>query len=117
MIIPAKKLTLITIREYERQVVKRLGELGVVHLKRMSEEEAKRLREAELRRGKELEETCVKLVEIWHALFKAGFEGERGAYRRYIEVRDRLNKLHAQRAEVSHLRKILIGVKSLGEEE
>ncbi len=117
MIIPAKKLTLITIREYERQVVRRLGELGVVHLKRMSEEEAKRLREAELKRAKELEETCVKLVEIWHALFKAGFEGERGAYRRYIEVRDRLNKLHAQRAEVSHLRKILIGVKSLGEEE
>ena len=117
MIIPAKKLTLITIREYERQVVRRLGELGVVHLKRMSEEEAKRLREAELKRAKELEETCVKLVEIWHSLFKAGFEGERGAYRRYIEVRDRLNKLHAQRAEVSHLRKILIGVKSLGEEE
>jgi len=117
LIIPAKKLTLITIRESERQVVRRLGELGVVHLKRMSEEEAKRLREAELGRSRELEETCVKLVEVWHALFKAGFEGERGSYRRYIEVKDRLNRLHAKRAEASHLRKILIGVKSLGEEE
>ncbi|RLG04671.1 MAG: hypothetical protein DRN61_02680, partial [Thaumarchaeota archaeon] len=117
MIIPAKKLTLITIRESERRVVRRLGELGVVHLKRMSEEEAKRLREAELGRSRELEETCVKLVEVWHALFKAGFEGERGSYRRYIEVKDRLNRLHAKRAEASHLRKILIGVKSLGEEE
>lgn len=117
LIIPAKKLTLITRREYERQVVRRLGELGVVHLKRMSEEEARRLREAELKRAKELEETCVKLAETWHSLFKAGFEEERSTYRRYIEVRSRLNRLHAQRGEVSNLRKIITGIRSLGEEK
>ncbi len=117
MIIPAKKLTLITLKDYERQVVKRLGELGIVQLKRISEEDAKRIRETEFKNVRELEEACIKLVEVWQSLFKAGFEEKRETYERYIELRDRLNRLYARRAELRNLKSVLAALRDLGEEE
>ena len=56
MIIPAKKLIVVALRDREEEVLRRLGELGIIQLKKPSErdilgltkEEEARLRELEL---------------------------------------------------------------------
>ena len=116
MIVPAKKLVLITLRDFERRVVRRLGELGVVHFRRLNLWEARELLEVELERAKELEEACVKLAEIWHGLYRSGLE-EESIFRRYVEVRDELRRLYASRAELRRLRDIISGIKAMGEDE
>ena len=116
MIIPAKKLVLITLRDFERQVIRRLGELGVVHLRRMSIWDSRELLEGELERARELEEICVKLAETWHSLYRPSFEDERGIFRRYVEARDELRRLYTSRMELRRLRDIISGIKAMGED-
>jgi V/A-type H+-transporting ATPase subunit I len=117
LIVPLKKLVLITLRDFERQVIRRLGELGVVHLRRMNIWDSRELLEGELGRTKELEETCVKLTETWYSLYEPGFEEEKSIFRRYVEVRDELRRLYASRIEPRRLRDVIAGIKAMGEDE
>jgi len=117
LIVPAKKLVLITLRDFERRVLRRLGELGVVHLRRMNIWDSRELLEGELERVRELEETCVRLAETWYSLYKPGFKDERNIFRKYVEVRDELRRLYASRMELRRLRNIIAGIRAMGEDE
>jgi len=114
LIIPSKRLTLLVVRAHERAVLRRLGELGVVHLKRLSEEDARRFVE-EADKLKELEELSDRLVALWTGLARSGAEdGE--DYRRYVELREKLAELRVRREELKGLLRILEAMERLGEE-
>ncbi len=115
MIIPAKKLTLLTLRDQERIVLRKLGELGVIHLRRLSDEDARRFREAESSKLRELENLSEKLIKLWQDLARLGGE-RREDYQRYVELREKLNELYARRAELKNLKKVLEAAASFGEE-
>jgi len=117
LIIPARKLVIVTLRDHERRVIRRLGELGVVQLRRLGEEDARRIREAEADKLRELEELSGKLIQLWQELSRLGAVEGGEDYRRYIELRNRLEKLYPRRDELRKLKSILKGLRSLGEEE
>ncbi len=117
LIIPAKKLTLVILKDWERLVLRRLGELGVVHLRRLGDEDARRFREAEVEKLRELERLADRLIRLWLELSRLGIAGEEDVYRRYVEVRDRVDELRSRRAELRRLERILAGIKAMGEEE
>ena len=117
MIIPAKKLTLVILRDWERLVLRRLGELGVVHLRRLGDEDARRFREAEAEKLRELEGLADRLIGLWRELSRLGAAGGEDAYRRYAEVKDEVDELRRRRAELQKLERTLAGLRAMGEEE
>ena len=78
MIIPAKKLIVVALRDREEEVLRRLGELGVIQLKEPSEKDLLRLTMEEEARLRELEKLYERLMEIWRALRLGAFEPSKG---------------------------------------
>ncbi|RLF98357.1 MAG: hypothetical protein DRN49_06010 [Thaumarchaeota archaeon] len=120
MIIPAKKLLVITLRDREEEVLRRLGELGVIQLKKPSEKELLKLTAEEEKRLKELEKLYERFMEIWRTLApevaetpeeKVGQE----AYQRYNSLRRRLIHLEAEERELKRRLAIVRALIKIGE--
>jgi len=77
LIIPAKKLIVVALRDREEEVLRRLGELGVIQLKEPSEKDFLRLIKEEARLG-ELEKLYERLMEIWRDLALGVSETSKG---------------------------------------
>jgi len=78
MIIPAKKLIVVAMRDREEEVLRRLGELGVIQLKKPSEKDLLRLTKGEEARLRELEKLYERFMEIWRALVLGVSETSKG---------------------------------------
>ena len=87
MIIPMKKLLVITLIDYEQIVLRRLGELGVIHLKRLGEEDARRLGEVEVERVREVDKLYYRFIQLLETLSRLSMES-------FIELTNSLAKYH-----------------------
>ena len=122
MIIPAKKLIVVAMRDREEEVLRRLGELGVIQLKKPSERDVLKLTKEEEARLRELEKLYERLMEIRRTLTLRVSEipeerAEQETYQRYHLLKRRLSDLEA---EENRLRRRLASIRSLieiGEKE
>ena len=118
MIIPVKKLLIVVLRDRERTLLRRLGELGVIHLKRLGEEDARRFVGTEIEKIRELEKLYYKFIELLGALSRLGVEEEeRKLYEKYVELKKRLDHLLATEAELKKALEAVKALAELGEEE
>jgi len=120
LIIPAKKLLVVTLRDREEEVLRRLGELGVIQLKKPSEKELLKLTAEEERRLKELEKLYERFMEIWRTLAPEVAEtpeekAEQEAYQRYNSLRRRLTHLEAEEKELKRKLAIVRALIKIGE--
>ena len=122
MIIPAKKLIVVAMRDREEEVLRRLGELGVIQLKKPTERDVLKLTKEEEVRLRELEKLYERLMEIRRTLTLRVSEipeekAEQETYQRYHLLKRRLSDLEA---EENKLRRRLASIRSLieiGEKE
>ena len=115
MIIPAKKLIVVALRDREEEVLRRLGELGIIQLKKPSERDILGLTKEEEARVRELEKLYERLMEIRRALTLRVPEipeekAEQETYQRYHLLKRRLRELEA---EENRLRRRLASIRSL----
>ena len=115
MIIPAKKLIVVALRDKEEEVLRRLGELGVIQLKKPSERDVLGLTKEEEVRLRELEKLYERLMEIRRTLTLRVSEipeerAEQEIYQRYHLLKRRLSDLEA---EENRLRRRLASIRSL----
>ncbi|HDD56560.1 MAG TPA: hypothetical protein ENG18_00900, partial [Nitrososphaeria archaeon] len=120
MIIPAKKLIVVALRDREEEVLRKLGELGVIQLKKPSEKEILRLTEEEEARLKELEKLYERFIEIWRTLTLGVPEtpeekAEQEAYQRYNSLRRRLSHLEMEENELKRRLTIVKALIEIGE--
>ncbi len=100
MIIPAKKLIVVALRDREEEVLRRLGELGVIQLKKPGEKDFLRLIEGEEAKLRELEKLYERLMEIWRGLALGVLEtSEERTGREAYQIRSRLSNLEAEGIE------------------
>jgi len=122
LIIPAKKLIVVALRDREEEVLRRLGELGIIQLKKPSERDVLGLTKEEEARLRELEKLYERLMEIRRTLTLRVSEipeerAEQETYQRYHLLKCRLRELEA---EENRLRRRLASIRSLieiGEKE
>jgi len=122
LIIPAKKLIVVALRDKEEEVLRRLGELGVIQLKKPSERDVLRLAEEEEARLRELEELYERFMEIWRTLTLGVSETpeekeEQEAYQRYNSLRRRLSHLEAEENELKKRLTIVKALIEMGEKK
>jgi len=120
LIIPAKKLIVVALRDREEEVLRKLGELGVIQLKKPSEKEILRLTEEEEARLKELEKLYERFIEIWRTLTLGVPEtpeekAEQEAYQRYNSLRRRLSHLEMEENELKRRLTIVKALIEIGE--
>jgi len=122
LIIPAKKLIVVALRDREEEVLRRLGELGIIQLKKPSERDVLRLAEEEEARLRELEELYERFMEIWRTLTLGVSETpeekeEQEAYQRYNSLRRRLSHLEAEENELKKRLTIVKALIEMGEKK
>lgn len=117
MIIPAKKLLIVTLRDREVQVLRRLGELGIVQLRKLSDEDALKFKSMEVEKLRELEAVTNRFLELCRALSGGIFGEETAIYEKYLRLRDKLDELQAKRSILEERRKFLEALSRMGEND
>ena len=128
MIIPAKKLTLVALRDSEEEVLKEIGRLGIIQLRKLSEEEFIGFKEEEVGEIKELEALYERFRELKEKLkiaprsvdvarikeidFKKSLNH---FYDKYHKIEASLNELKRKVARLKKLQAVLRKLKEVGE--
>jgi len=118
VIIPVKKLLIVALRDKERILLRRLGELGVIHLKRLGEEDARKFVGTEVEKLRELEKLYYRFINLLGVLGEIGVEKEeKELYEKYVELRKKLDHLLAKHAELKQAMEAVKALMDLGEKE
>ena len=119
MIIPAKKLLIVTLRDRETQVLRRLGELGVVQLRKLTDEDASKFREMEVEKLRELEKIYHKFIELCKMLTGSLFEEgeERKLYEEYTRLKNRLDDFLIKQSILKKRKAVVEALLRMGEKQ
>jgi len=119
LIIPAKKLLIVTLRDRETQVLRRLGELGVVQLRKLTDEDASKFREMEVEKLRELEKIYHRFIELCRMLTGSLFEEEeeRELYEKYTRLKNRLDDYLIKQSDLKKRKAVVEALLRMGEKQ
>ncbi|MCX8187143.1 MAG: hypothetical protein N3F65_00845 [Nitrososphaeria archaeon] len=117
MIIPAKKLLIVTLRDHEARVLKRLGELGVIQLRKLTNEDASRFREMETEKLRELETIYRKFIELSRMLTGSFFEEEGNLYEEYTRLKNTLDDYLTKQSNLMRMKMVVEALLRMGEKQ
>lgn len=117
MIIPAKKLLIITLRDHENRVLRRLGELGIIQLRKLTDEDASKFREMEVEKLRELETIYHKFIELCKMLTGGLFGEEVKLYEEYARLKDKLDDYLIRQSNIMKIKSVIEALLRMDEKQ